>query len=155
MRKGDWPKNGWYTGVSVLRAFKLDHLQPVERILSQNIPTFFTFILGAPISYYPRERKRGSSRGWKWGKGIHPIMNETGVSVPGAFKLGHLQPVKLILISVPRAFKLDPLQPVKLILNQNHSTYLILILGGPIPYFPRERKRGSSRGRKWEKGFIQ
>ena len=35
-------------------------------------------LLAAPISYYPRERKEGSRRRWKWGKGIHPKMDEIG-----------------------------------------------------------------------------
>ena len=62
------------------------------------ISTFLTFILGAPNSYYPRKRKKGNSRGWKWGKGNHTKVNETqGFSDHWAFKLGHLQPLKLIL----------------------------------------------------------
>ena len=78
-------KSGWRQWVSVLWAIKLDHLQPVELILSQYISTFLTFILGGPIPYYPRERKRGKSRGWKWGKGIHSKLNET----QGFLYLGH------------------------------------------------------------------
>ena len=60
---------------SVLEAFKLDHLQPVKLILSQQNSIILIFILAAPISYYPRERKEGSRRRWKWGKGIHPKMD--------------------------------------------------------------------------------
>ena len=58
MRKGNSPnsKNGWYRGVSVPGAFKLDHLQPVKPILFSKFSNFFTFILGAN-SYYPREGK--------------------------------------------------------------------------------------------------
>ena len=37
------------------------------------------------ISYYPRERKKESSRGWKWEKGIHTKVNET----QGFQYLGH------------------------------------------------------------------
>ena len=41
---GNWirelPKSGWHTGVSDLGAFKLDHWQPVELILSRNYSTF-------------------------------------------------------------------------------------------------------------------
>ena len=37
------------------------------------------------------------------------------------------------------AFKLDHLQTVKLILFQKSSVFLIFILGSPIPYYPRER----------------
>ena len=66
MRKRDSPKKGWDTGVSVLGAFKLDHLQPVELILSQKMSTFLSFILGAPFSYYCRER--GRKKGLTMGK---------------------------------------------------------------------------------------
>ena len=66
MRKRDSPKNRWDTGVSVLGAFKLDHLQPVELILSQKMSTFLSFILGAPFSYYCRER--GRKKGLTMGK---------------------------------------------------------------------------------------
>ena len=47
MRKRDSLKSEWDTGVSVLMAFKFDHLQPAERILFHNFSTFLTFILGA------------------------------------------------------------------------------------------------------------
>ena len=40
----------------------------------------------------------------------------------------------------PGAFKLDHLQLVKLILFQNFPTFLTFILGRPIPYCPRGRK---------------
>ena len=63
MGKRDSPKSECDTGVSDLGAFKLDHLQPVKLILFKNISTFLSFILGGPISYYPRERKEGRSRG--------------------------------------------------------------------------------------------
>ena len=62
MGKRDSPKSECDTGVSDLGAFKLDHLQPVKLILFKNISTFLPFILGGPISYYPRERKEGKSR---------------------------------------------------------------------------------------------
>ena len=42
-------------GVSDLEAFKLDHLQPIELILSHNFSIILIFILGSPIPYYPRE----------------------------------------------------------------------------------------------------
>ena len=107
-------KCGWDTGVSVLQAFKPDHLQPVKRILSQKISHFFTFILGSPIIFYPREgklRKRDSpTSGW-----------DTGASVLWVFKVDHLQPVKLIL-------------------SQQFSNFLTFILGTPIIYYPGERK---------------
>ena len=56
MRKRESPKIGLHTGVSVLEAFKLDHLQQVKLILFQNFSIILIFILGAPISYYPRAR---------------------------------------------------------------------------------------------------
>ena len=70
-------------------------------------------------SLFPQKR-----RGWKWRKG-DSLKSEwnTRVSVLGAFKLDHFQPVKLILL-------------------QNFSTFLIFIIGSPIPYYPREGKRG-------------
>ena len=77
MGKRESPQSEWDTGVSDPGAFKLDHLQPVKLILFQRMSTFLPFILGAPISYYPRERKKGRIRGWKWGKGNHPKVNET------------------------------------------------------------------------------
>ena len=85
MRKRESPKSLWDTGASVLGAFKLDHLQHVKLILFQNFSIFLPFILGGPIPYYPRERKKGSSRGRKWGKGNHPKVNET----QGFQYLGH------------------------------------------------------------------
>ena len=42
------------SGISVPRAFELDHLQPVEPNLSGNFFNYFIFILGAN-SYYPIE----------------------------------------------------------------------------------------------------
>ena len=77
MWKRDSPKSEWDTRVSVLGAFKLDHFPTGRLILFQKISTFLTFILGAPISNYPRERKKGNSRGWKWEKGNHPKVDET------------------------------------------------------------------------------
>ena len=85
--KREFTKNEWDTGVFVLGAFNLDHLQPVELILSPNFSNFLIFVLGAPISYNPLEgkrRKRDSPKN-EW---------DTGVSVHGAFKLDHLQPVE-------------------------------------------------------------
>ena len=49
----------------MLGTLKLDCLQPAELISSQQIAISLNFILGAPISYYPRERKEGKSRGLK------------------------------------------------------------------------------------------
>ena len=74
-------------------AFKLDHLQPVKPILFPKFYNFFTFILGAN-SYYPRE---GMAENGKM-EFSQPEC-ERGISVPGAFKLDHLHPVKPILFS--------------------------------------------------------
>ena len=76
MRRRESPKSGWHTGVSVSGAFKLDHLQPVKMILWQKMSISLPFILGAPISYYCRERKKGNSRGWEWKNGNHPKVND-------------------------------------------------------------------------------
>ena len=57
------------------------------RFCSKNFPT--STILGASISYYPRKGRMGI--------GNSPKMDDTGVSVLGAFKLDHLQPVNLIM----------------------------------------------------------
>ena len=100
---------------------------------------FLPFILGAPFSYFYWERKEGRkegrSRGWKWGKGDHSKVNET----PGFCTWG-----------IP----IGPL-PVNLNLSQKFSTSLLFILGAPFSYYCKERKDGSSRGRKWGKGILQ
>ena len=144
-------------------AFKLGHLQPVQPILLFKFSNFFTFILGAN-SYYLRERKAENGK-----MEIFQPECESGISVPGAFKLDHLQPVVPILftkfsnfftfilgansyyprerkaenwkmeifqpeceswISVPGALKLDHLQPVKPILFTKFSNFFTFILGG-------------------------
>ena len=46
----------------VLWAFKLDHLQPVKKILFQIVSNFLSFILGEPIIYYPREGKEENEK---------------------------------------------------------------------------------------------
>ena len=76
------------SGISVPGAFKLDHFQPVKLILFLNFSNFCTFILEAN-SYYPRE--------WRTENGKMEFSQpecESGISVPGAFKLDHLQPVE-------------------------------------------------------------
>ena len=93
MREGNSPnsRNGLDRGVSVPGAFKLDHLHPVKPILFSKFYNFFTFILGAN-SYYPRGliMRKGKSPNFQYG-------SDRGVSVPGAFKLDHLQPFEPIL----------------------------------------------------------
>ena len=74
--------------ISVPGAFKLDHLQPVEPIL------FCIFSNFAPSywranSYYPREGKTEKRK-----MELSQLESESGISVPGAFKLDHLQPIK-------------------------------------------------------------
>ena len=93
MRKGNShnSRNGQDWGDCVPGAFKLDHLHPVKPILFSKFYNFFTFILEAN-SYYPRGlimRKGNSPNSRNW------VIR--GVSVPGAFKLDHLQPIKPIL----------------------------------------------------------
>ena len=61
--KRESARNGWATGVSLLLASKLDHLQPLEPKLLQKISAIPTFILGAPFSYYPRELKMDKVKG--------------------------------------------------------------------------------------------
>ena len=55
------------------------------------------------------------------------------------------QKIDIIGISDPGAFKLDHLQPGKLILSKQFSNFAVFILGSPIPYYPRERKEGRGR----------
>ena len=95
MGKGDSPKNKWDKGVSVPGAFKLDHFQPVKRILFPNFSNFLSLILGGPIAYYPRkkEEERKQQR-QKMGKGDSPENKWD----KGAFKLDHLQSVKSVLL---------------------------------------------------------
>ena len=108
MRKGNSPnsKIGWYRGVSVPGAFKLDHLHPVKPILFSKFYNFFTFILGAN-SYYPRGliMRKANSPNSRNGQ-------DRGVSVPGAFKLDHFHPVKPILFPNFTTFSLSYWRPI-------------------------------------------
>ena len=63
----------------VPEAFKLDHLQPFTPIIFLKFSNFFTFMLGGQFLLPQREGGR------KWENG------DKGASVPGAFKLDHLQ----------------------------------------------------------------
>ena len=107
-------RNGLDRGASVPGAFKLDHLDPVKPILFSKFYNFFTFIMEAN-SYYPREliMRKGNSSNSRNGL-------DRGASVPGAFKLDHLHPVKPILFS-------------------KFSNFFTFILGANS-YYPRERK---------------
>ena len=95
MRKGNSPnfRIGLNRGVSVPGAFNLDHLQSAKQILFSKFYNFFTFTPEAN-SYYPRGliMRNGNSPNFR-------IEVDRGVSVPGAFKLDHLHPVKPILFS--------------------------------------------------------
>ena len=95
-------------------AFKLDHLQPIKPILFPKFYNFFTFILEAN-SYYPREGKAENGK-----LEFSQPECERGISVPGAFKLDHLQPVKPILFP-------------------KFSNFFTFILGANS-YYPREGK---------------
>ena len=75
-------------------AFKLDHLLIFKPILFPKFSSFFTFYTGEANSYYPREGKAENGKMEFSQPGC-----ESGISVPGAFKLVHLQPVKPILFS--------------------------------------------------------
>ena len=72
MRKRASPKNGRDTGVSVLGAFKLDHLQLIKIILSQNYSTFLTFILGLPFLITPERGRMEAAGAENGGKGFTP-----------------------------------------------------------------------------------
>ena len=67
--------------------------QQIKPILFPKFSNFFTFILGAN-SYYPREGKAENGK-----MEFFQPESDTRFSVPGAFKLDHLQPVKPILFS--------------------------------------------------------
>merc|ERR1711950_38121 len=95
LRKGNSSnsRNGLDRGVSVPWAFTLGHLQPAKPILFSKFYNFFTFILGGQFLL---------PQGLIMGKGNSPNSRnglDRGVSVPGAFKLDHLQPAKPILFS--------------------------------------------------------
>ena len=78
-------------------AFKLDHLQPVEPILSGKFSNF-----GNIVQWWSRAAapKTGLYRKGETENGKIELSQpecERGISVPGAFKLDHLQPVEPIL----------------------------------------------------------
>ena len=81
------------SGISVPGAFKLDHLQPVEPNLFWKFSYYLTFILEAN-SYYPREGKTENGK-----MEFSQPECESGISVPGAFKLDYLQQIKPIWFS--------------------------------------------------------
>ena len=85
-------KTEWDRGFTVPGAFKLDHLQPIERLLFPYFCNFSTFILGSQF-LYPRGpiMGKGNSSNLKSGW-------DRELSVHGAFKLDHLQQFEPILI---------------------------------------------------------
>ena len=116
MEKREYTKNGCDTRVSVLGALKLDHLQPVELILSQNFSCFLTFILGVQLSITP-ERGRQNT----WEKGIHQKwVGHRGFSAWG--------------------IQTGPFGACWADFVPTFSLLLYLHTGSPIIYYPRERK---------------
>ena len=70
----------------------------LSQFCSCKFPIFHSFILGAN-SYYPREGKTENGK-----MEFSQPECESGISVPGAFKLDHLHPVKPILVLVNLQF---------------------------------------------------
>ena len=130
-------KSEWDTGASVLGAFKLDHLQPVKLILFQNVSTFSTFMLGGLNFLITPEKGRKEAAG------------------AGVGKMGITQKWMRHRGFCTFCIQIGPFDPVKLILFIKKSRFLFFILGGPISYYPRERKKGSSKSWKWEKVITQ
>ena len=104
------PKSGWDRGFSVPGAFKLDHLQPFELILSQKIFIFFTFILGGqfllPQRANMQEREFSQLQNWirhrglgAWGIQTGPFAAHWAHFVPKDFQLFHLHTGRPILIT--------------------------------------------------------
>ena len=75
----------WDRGFTVPRAFKLDHLQPIQPILWWKFSISYIFIMGA-ISYYPRGPIIGDSSNSRIG-------SDRWILIPGTSKLDHLQPL--------------------------------------------------------------
>ena len=92
MGKGSFPEMDERHGFLCLRHSNWTICSPLSQFCSLIFHTFTLLYWGAN-SYYPRERKAENGKrelsrnGW-----------EAGVSVPGAFKLDHLQPFKPILL---------------------------------------------------------
>ena len=81
-------KTEWDRGFPVPWAFKLGNLHPIKPLLFWNFsPSYWE-----ANSYYPRGpiMGKGNSSNFKIGW-------DRGFSVPGAFKLDHLQPIKPLL----------------------------------------------------------
>ena len=105
-------------------AFKLDHLQPVKLIFISSSPSYWESNYLLPERERKAEYEKTDSLKSEW---------DTGVSVPVAFKLDHLQPVKLNL-------------------SKNISNFLIFILGLPFPITPESNFQ---RGGNEKKGITQ
>ena len=119
--KGNSPERDERQGFQYLGHSNWAICSPLSQFCSANFPTFSLSYWEAN-SYYPREgqgenEKRELTRnGW-----------ETGVSVPGAFKLDHLEPVKPILFP-------------------KFNNFFTFILERPILITP---ERGWLKMRKW------
>ena len=109
-------------GFSVPGAIKLDHLQQINPTLLQKFSKISPLYWEAN-SYYPREGQAGNGK-----MEISQPENDTSFSVPGAFKLDHLQPSKPILF--PKFYN-----------------FFIFMLGGQF-LLPQ-----GEEGWKWENGF--
>ena len=127
-RKGSFAnsRNGWDRGVWVPGAFKLDQLQPFKPILFLEFSICCTFILGGHFLLPQRancEKREISNSRTEW---------DSGVWVPWAFKLDHLQPFKPILF-------------------WQFSIYMTFILGGQflLPQRASSEKREFSQLQKW------
>ena len=83
------PQSRWQQGECEPGAFKLDHLQHVKLIFIRIFPPFYPATHNKPFLYTAvAENKKGELSKSEW---------HHGVSDPEAFKLDHLQPIKLIL----------------------------------------------------------
>ena len=133
MGKRDSSESEWDTGIYVLGAFKLDHLQPVKLILFQKMSTSSPFILTGRSNFLlpQREEERKQQR-LKMGKRESPNSEwDTGVPDPGAFKLDHLQPVKLFLFQ--------------------KNFHLFTFHTGTSNFLLPQRHEGRKEGGKWKK----
>ena len=91
-------KIGWDSGFSVLGAFKLDHLQPIQPLLFWKFSNFFSFILGGQF-LLPQRANNG-----KWG--ITQLKNWMRVATLSAWdiQVGPFAPLQAHL--APKFFQL-------------------------------------------------
>ena len=79
-------------------AFKMDHLQPVKLILFKKIPPFLPAFHNKLFLITAERRGKEGAGAENWKREFFKSGRNQGLCVPGAFKLDHLQPVKLILL---------------------------------------------------------